>query len=198
MPNHISIIRIYVTVTYIFVNSTLFCALPVIPYTPVWYSGYHPTICLCIGHVPATSDAEDGDTADVLWPEQAAGDRRLVQWHQPPDHEEAAQHRLCHRWVTHTHPRWLTRPHTHMDTPTHTCTPTCTHAQTIHTRGLHRYTRTWDLNLSDPHFWCGPLDPGSDHTRWPWTLDLLKICEISTRFKMIFEEENILMKIYPL
>lgn len=60
------------------------------------------------GHIPPSADAEDHHQTDVVRPDQAAGDRGLVQRHQPTDHEEAAQHCFYHRWRTdHSSPSTL-------------------------------------------------------------------------------------------
>lgn len=49
------------------------------------------------GNVPAPPGAALGDASDVVRPDEADGDRGLVQRHQPTDDEEAAEHCLRHR-----------------------------------------------------------------------------------------------------
>lgn len=49
------------------------------------------------GHIPPSAHAEDHHQADVLRSDQVAGYWGLVQWHQPTDHEEAAEYRFYHR-----------------------------------------------------------------------------------------------------
>lgn len=49
------------------------------------------------GHVPAAPGAALSYASDVVRPDEADGDRGLVQRHQPTDDEEAAEHRLRHR-----------------------------------------------------------------------------------------------------
>lgn len=70
-------------------------------FTQTLLASWHWVLCIlvCIGHVPQETDAAHRYAADVLWPDQDAGHRRLVQWHQPSDDEETAQHSVSHRSV---------------------------------------------------------------------------------------------------
>lgn len=49
------------------------------------------------GYVPAPAGAENNHPADVLRPDETAGDRGLVQRHKSSDHAKIAQYCFCDR-----------------------------------------------------------------------------------------------------
>lgn len=52
---------------------------------------------LSSGYLSPSTDAEVSYASDVLWPHKTARHWGLVQWHQPSDYEETAQHCFSHR-----------------------------------------------------------------------------------------------------